>query len=236
MGFGSDQQLGVRPPLLQKGCPEGYGVIALPSPESLSVGRMPVIEAIRSRRSLRQYSDEPLTMEELSFLLWATQGVRGISKGGVHTPRTVPSAGSRHPFETYVAVSRVADLEPGLYRYVPLSHQLCRLLSFDLDSRRRLIDAVLGQSFVGEAAVAFIWTAIPYRSEWRYSVRAHKVIALDAGHVCQSLYLSSEAVGAGACAIAAYDQELMDEFIGVDGLDEFTVYLAAVGKPRRKAL
>jgi nitroreductase len=66
--------------------------------------------------------------------------------------------------------------------------------------------------------------------EWRYDIAAHKVIALDAGHVCQNLYLACEAIGAGTCGIAAYHQELMDALIRVDGHDEFTVYLAAVGK------
>ena len=80
------------------------------------------------------------------------------------------------------------------------------------------------------AAVTFIWTAVPYRMEWRYSLAAHKVIALDAGHVCQNLYLACEAVGAGTCAIAAYDQQELDELLGLDGDTEFAVYLAPVGK------
>ena len=78
--------------------------------------------------------------------------------------------------------------------------------------------------------MTFVWTAIPYRMEWRYGMAAHKVIAIDAGHVCQNLYLACEAVDAGTCAIAAYDQERMDRLLGVDGSEEFTVYLASVGK------
>jgi SagB-type dehydrogenase family enzyme len=78
--------------------------------------------------------------------------------------------------------------------------------------------------------VTCIWTTIPYRMEWRYGAAAHKVIALDAGHVCQNLYLACEAIGAGTCAVAAYHQELMDQFLRVDGTDEFTIYIAPVGK------
>jgi SagB-type dehydrogenase family enzyme len=89
---------------------------------------------------------------------------------------------------------------------------------------------VLGQTFAGSAAATFAWTAIPYRMEWRYGLAAHKVIALDAGHVCQNMYLACEAIDAGTCAIAAYHQALMDELLGVDGKDEFTIYLAPVGK------
>jgi SagB-type dehydrogenase family enzyme len=69
--------------------------------------------------------------------------------------------------------------------------------------------------------------------EWRYGLAAHKVIAIDAGHVCQNLYLACEAIGAGTCAIAAYDQEAMDDLVGLDGKDEFTIYLAPVGKVTR---
>jgi len=95
---------------------------------------------------------------------------------------------------------------------------------------RKLVEASLGQTFTGRAAVTFIWTAIPYRMEWRYEIAAHKVVAIDAGHVCQNLYLACEAIGAGTCAIAAYHQELMDRLLRVDGEDEFTIYLAPVGK------
>ena len=79
-------------------------------------------------------------------------------------------------------------------------------------------------------AVGIQYAALPYRMEWRYGLAAHKVIALDAGHVCQNLYLACEAIGAGTCAVAAYHQQAMDRFVEVDGQDEFVVYLAPVGK------
>ena len=94
----------------------------------------------------------------------------------------------------------------------------------------KIIEGTLGQKFAGKAAVNFIWTAMPYRTEWRYDSRAHKVMLIDAGHICQNLYLASEALGLGACAIAAYDQELMDKLSQVDGNDEFVVYMAPVGR------
>jgi SagB-type dehydrogenase family enzyme len=83
---------------------------------------------------------------------------------------------------------------------------------------------------VGQAAVTFIWTAIPKRTEWRYAEASYKVIALDAGHVCQNLYLACAAIGAGTCAIAAYNQTLVDELLGVDGDEELSIYMAPVGK------
>jgi SagB-type dehydrogenase family enzyme len=161
-------------------------------------------------------------------LLWATQGVRQQDTLGA-VLRTVPSAGNRHALETYLAVQRVNGVEPGFYRYLPLEHQLLHL--FDEEQMPgKLTEATLGQTFVGHAAVVFIWTTIPYRMEWRYGLAAHKVIALDAGHVCQNLYLACEAIGAGTCAVAAYHQQLMDRLVRVDGQEEFVVYLAPVGK------
>lgn len=163
----------------------------------------------------------------MSFLLWATQGVR--VKTEKVTFRTVPSAGSRHPFETYIYAINVEGLEEGIYRYLPLEHKLL-LHRKGGNLNEAIVQAALGQTFVGESAAVFIWTAIPYRTEWRYGPAAHKVILLDAGHVCQNLYISCESIDAGTCAIAAYSQKLMDEFLGVDGVDEFVVYLAPVGK------
>ncbi len=95
---------------------------------------------------------------------------------------------------------------------------------------KKLSRVVLGQKFVADSAVVFVWTTVVYRMEWRYLQAAHRVILLDAGHVCQNLYLACEAIQAGCCAIAVYDQEAMDELIQVDGKEQFTIYLAPVGK------
>lgn len=110
-----------------------------------------------------------------------------------------------------------------------MEHQLL-VLSQEKELSQRVTAASLQQPFVGKAAAVFVWTTIPYRMEWRYDLAAHKVIALDAGHVCQNLYLACAAVGAGTCAVAAYHQDLMDQLLGIDGESEFTLYLAPVGK------
>ena len=218
-----DQAKGIPHPPWQKPAPEGAALIDLVAPEDLTVGTMPLIEAINRRRSRRKYLQEALSMEELSFLLWTTQGVQRVREGGVATLRTVPSAGARHPFETYLLVHRVMGLEPGLYRYLALDHKLCFLRpSADLE--------VPEGWFLHNCAVVFAWTVIPYRTEWRYSILSHKPIALDAGHVCQNLYLACEAIGAGTCAIGAYTQADMDALVEVDGVEEFTIYVAPVGK------
>jgi len=223
----TDQKNGVPYPPLEKSFSSGACLIDLVAPEDFTIGKVPLIDAINRRKSHRTFTDEYLTLEELSFLLWATQGVRELVQDGRVSRRTVPSGGSRHSFETYLFISRVMGLTPGLYRYLALEHKLY-LLRDDPDLPQKVNDATNNQNY--GSAVVFIWTTIPYRSEWRYSFVAHKLIALDAGHVCQNLYLAVEAIHAGTCAIDAYDQVKMDAVLGVDGRDEFAIYVAPVGK------
>jgi len=226
----TDQSRGLPPPPLQAPCPPEAVRIDLPDGrEALArLGRMAVGEAIARRESVRHFEATPLTLEELAALLWATQGVRRVLSP-INALRSVPSAGARHAFETYLAVSRIDTLPAGLYRYLPFDGQLAQL-AVDPQIGQRAAVACLGQQFVALAAVTFFWTAIPARMEWRYDLAAHKVIALDAGHVCQNLYLACESLGLGTCAIAAYDQEACDQLLGVDGDEEFTLYLAPVGR------
>ena len=227
--YNTDQNKGIAPPPVEKPFPSDAKRIDLvPSKELHDISVMDVFTAISNRRSRRVFSPDVLTLKELSFLLWATQGVRNIAGSGTAF-RTVPSAGCRHAIETYLSVFNVAELEKGIYRYLPLEHQLL-LISQPANLSSRISEAALGQEFVGMSAVTFIWTAMPYRMEWRYDIAAHKVIALDAGHVCQNLYTACEAIHAGTCAVAAYHQELMDGLLGIDGSEEFTIYLAPVGK------
>jgi SagB-type dehydrogenase family enzyme len=225
----TDQGRGIAPPPLEKPyTAEDRRIDLVPHHDWRNVAPVDLVSAMENRRSHRQFTREPLTIDELSFLLWATQGIRGQANGSTAF-RTVPSAGCRHALETYLCILNVADLEPGVYRYLPVEHQLL-VVSQEKDLSRRMTAAALQQSFIGKAAVTFVWTTIPYRMEWRYGLASAKVIALDAGHVCQNLYLSSQAIGAGTCAVAAYHQDLMDELLGIDGESEFTLYLAPVGK------
>jgi SagB-type dehydrogenase family enzyme len=225
----TDQHRGLPPPPLEKPYPADARRIDLtPVGQWKNISATSVESAMRNRQSRRDFSRKAITLDELSFLLWATQGVRQRLDRSTAL-RTVPSAGARHALETYLAVLNVAGLETAFYRYLPLEHQL--LLEFsDRQMKHRLIEATLGQTFIGAAAVVFIWTAIPYRMEWRYGLVSHKVIAIDVGHVCQNLYLACEAIQAGTCAVGAYHQQLIDELLRLDGKEEFVIYLAPVGK------
>ncbi len=222
----SDQQKGKEEPPLEKSLVENTELVELTSPQFFKLGDKPTKEVMASRSSRRLYSKEPLTLEELSYLLWATQGVR---KEGAKIYRTVPSGGNRHPFETYLYINNVENLSEGFYRYLPLHHKLAFLFT-RTDAPLRLANACYGQKFVGQAAATFIWTVIPYRTEWRYQMTSYKIIALDAGHMCQNLYLACESIDAGTCAIAAYDQEKMNMLLDLDEENEFVIYMAPVGK------
>ncbi|MGM0396184.1 MAG: SagB/ThcOx family dehydrogenase [Bacillota bacterium] len=225
----NDKKNGVPMPDIQKSAKEGQKIVDLVSPDEFKdISNMTLVEAVQSRKTRRKYDpDHKMTKKELSWLLWSTQGVRKIS--GTTVLRTVPSAGNRHPFETYLAIFNVEGLEQGIYRYLPIEHKLVFLKKED-NLRNKVNEASKGQIFVGNGSVTFIWAAVPYRTEWRYTLAAHKSILLDAGHICQNLYLATEVIGYGTCAIGNYHQELADSLIEVDGMDEFVVYMAPVGK------
>jgi len=228
-----DQARGLPCPDVEKAYDEGAALIDLPSLDSGVITKPDIKKCMADRRSRRTFTDEPISLAELPFLLWATQGVQevvNIPDGNwQHTMRAVPSAGGRHAFETCLAVNRVSDIDSGLYRYLSVRHKLLFIGPVE-GLPGKLNTAVFGQTYVGKAAVSFIWSCIPYRGEWRYLHEAHKVMLLDAGHVCQNLYLAAEAISCGCVAIGAYDQAKMDALIGVDGSDEFTIYLASVGR------
>jgi SagB-type dehydrogenase family enzyme len=227
----TDQNKGmISPPLQKPYQPDQYLLSLTLPPDWPADFDISLRSAISQRKSRRSFKQESVSIDELSFLLWATQGIRQqINESTAY--RMVPSAGCRHCFETYLAISNGHNIPSGIYRYLPVTHSL--VLENENIKPGILSDAALNQTFVEKAPVTFIWTCIPYRMEWRYGLSAHRVIAMDVGHVCQNLYLACEAIQAGTCAIAAFHQDKMDQFIGVDGDDEFVIYMAPVGKRRK---
>ena len=222
-------------PPAEKNIPAGAKKIALVPLTEIHLGDMPLREAIAARRSTREFGEAELSLKELSFLLWATQGVTAVQRdeAGAITQRfrAAPSGGARYPLETYLAISRVHGVAAGIYRYLPNDHQLV-LVREDAQISGKLMAACYGTPSVGGAAVVFIWSAVPYRTEWKYTYLAHRMIAMEAGHVCENLCLAAESCRTGACAMLSYHQPRVDELLGVDGKDEFAIYLACVGKPK----
>ena len=217
-------------PEAEKPVPPDAPTIELPAPQEVLPDKARgLFDILRTRRSRRAYSAAPLALRELATLLWSVQGV--VEAGRGFTLRTAPSAGARHPLETYLMVNRVEGIAPGLCRYLPSGHRLARL-GDDASVADRLAAACLGQEMLQTSAVSFVWTAAIERGRWKYQQRAYRYIYLDAGHACQNLYLACEAMGLGCCAVAAFDDDEVDRILGLDGRVEFAIYLATVGRAR----
>ncbi len=224
----SPQERGETQPPLELPLPPGAQLIPLPAPSSLDIPEISLRQAVEHRRSRRKYTGQPLSLDELAYLLWMTQGVREVTKRPA-TLRNVPSAGARHPFETYLLVNRVEGLEAGLYRFAAVKHALLNLNAAE-NIRQQVTEACLGQEQVFQSAVTFLWAAVSQRMTWRYVERGFRYLFLDAGHVCQNLYLAAEAIGCGVCAIAAYDDEELDRVLCLDGHEQWVIYVGSLGK------
>jgi SagB-type dehydrogenase family enzyme len=207
--------------------------------ESSPVLRDSYTELLDVRRSKRAYFDVTLTQEQLALMLWSAVGIqefRGANDAASLRPS--PSGGARHPFNLYVVVRDVEGLEPGLYLYAPLEHvgekrvSLSYLGPIDGDYTARITDMLAGQRWAAKAPAIVMVTCDPYRAEWRYGTAAHRVMLIDLGHLGQNLMLSATAMGLGSCCMAAFEQKLCDDLLGIDGVEEYTVYAVSFGKAR----
>ena len=183
-------------------------------------------QCLARRRSERNYSSDPLGLDDFVRLLWAAQGV--TARAGSHLLRTAPSAGALYPFETYLYVDRVEDIPQGLYHFNVADFVLERLKEGSFN--RDITTASLGQPVVRRASVVFIWTAMMLRCMVKYRDRAVRYIPMDLGHVCQNVQLAATAMGLGSCPIGALFDDDINELLGVDGEEETVLYLITVGK------
>jgi len=188
-------------------------------------------ETLQYRRSCRRYTGTPLSMTELAMLLWGCQGISG--KAGNFLFRTAPSAGALYPVETYLSIQNVAELPQGLYHFQPVEFCLERLQGGI--GGEEVAEAALGQNFMAEAGVIFIWSAILRRNFSKYGHRGLRYIMMDAGHICQNLLLTAEGLGLGACPVAAFYDDQLNGLLELDGREESVIYLAAVGAKDKPA-
>jgi len=196
-------------------------------PDLSAGGGLPLWETIAARRSVRRFSTRPLSLTDLSRLLWASQGITARTMGSAL--RASPSAGALYPVETYLAAHAVEGLPSGIHHYSVLRHELEELRSGDF--REETARGALDQGIASSASVVFIWTACFPRSAWKYRERAYRYVYLDAGHIAENLALAAVAVGLGSCQIAAlYDDEI-NRMLGIDGVDESVLYMSVVGHP-----
>lgn len=184
-------------------------------------------ETIRKRKSVRNFSEKNLTLQQLAYLLWSSTGIQRKQRG--YEFRNAPSAGALYPIETYLFANKVETLPVGLYHYNIKSHMLEELKTGDFSNY--LTNSCLGQSMLSSAAIVIIWSAIFFRTKWKYKQRAYRYIYLDCGHVAQNLALSATSLGLGSCQIGAFFDDEINALIELNGIEESVIYLSAVGYP-----
>jgi SagB-type dehydrogenase family enzyme len=183
-------------------------------------------ETIAARRSRRDFTGEPISLAELSQLLWAVTGVTARQAG--YTLRATASAGALYPNDTYLVINAVEQLAPGLAFYEVPYHRLCVLAQGDFS--QEIARAALGQDYCARAAVVLVWAAVVARCAWKYSDRAYRYLYLDAGHLGAHAQLAAQALGLGSVNIGAlFDDEVAGLF-GLDGREQVVVYMTAVGR------
>jgi SagB-type dehydrogenase family enzyme len=182
-------------------------------------------ETIRNRKSIRRFSDTPLNLEQLSYLLWSSTGIQRVDRN--YAFRTAPSAGALYPIETYLFAKNMDGLEMGLYHYNIKFHCLETLHISDFSIP--LARACLEQEMLVSAQVVFVWSGIFARSKWKYKQRAYRYVYLDCGHIAQNLALSATSLGLGSCQVGAFYDDEINNLIGLDGKEESVIYLSVVG-------
>jgi len=200
----------------------GNSSIILPQPNKDS--QTSIEETLQKRRSVRDYQDEPLTLKEVSQILWAAQGITSDWGG-----RTAPSAGALYPLEVCLVVRKVADISPGVYRYLPEGHQLERIVENDVSSQ--LARAALSQNFIKEAPVNLIFSGVFSRTTKKYGERGIGYVYLEAGHAAQNVYLQVQSLGLGTVVVGAFDDEEIKKILNLAD-DEAPFYIMPVGRKR----
>lgn len=195
-------------------------LIELPEPKF--AGSVSIEEALLKRRSVREYQEEPLTLFEISQILWSAQG---ITNQAGH--RTAPSAGALYPLELYIVVGDVKKLPAGVYKYRPDKHALKNISSGD--KRESLKTAALGQPMVADAPVTLVFTAVYERTTAKYGERGKQYVWIEVGHAAQNVYLQAESFRLGAVVIGAFHEDQMKEICNIEENEE-PIYLMSVGK------
>ena len=193
-------------------------------PEPLREGNVSIEEALTLRASIRSFTQENLTREQVAQLLWAAQG---INRPGTRF-RTAPSAGATYPLEMYLAAGRVNGLQPGLYRYVPGDHTLVK--TGDVDLRDEIALAALGQGQVREAPAVFIVAADYDRTARRYGDRGTRYVHMEVGHASQNICLQAITYGLGTVIVGAFDDDQLKSVLGLPA-NENPLIIIPAGKP-----
>ncbi|MCD6455491.1 MAG: SagB/ThcOx family dehydrogenase [Methanophagales archaeon] len=193
-------------------------------PEPGYTGNTSVEAALSKRRSIRDYSGENLTLDEVSQLLWAAQGITAPWGG-----RTAPSAGALYPLELYVVVGDVEGIDKGVYKYSQEEHELEKVKEDDI--RAELADAAVGQECVSDAAIDIVFTAVYERTTRKYGERGIRYVHIEAGHAAQNVYLQAVSLDIGTVVIGAFMDDRVKELVNA-GEQENPLYIMPVERKR----
>ncbi|MFO7818344.1 MAG: SagB/ThcOx family dehydrogenase [Thermodesulfobacteriota bacterium] len=223
-GLGSLPEISIAPGEKFKTYPEAER-IELPDP-ALANAPYDLWQTIKERRSHRRFSgEETMELSVLSKLLWAAQGV---TRSRIDIPlRTAPSAGALYPIETYAVSSRVNGLSPGIYHFN--IQDFCLEKAGDFPPNTDLSGIAMGQRFCSRAPLSIVFTAVFRRNMQKYGHRGLRYILLDTGHICQNLLLAATALGLKSCPVAAFFDDPLNDLLGIDGREESSLYLTAIG-------
>lgn len=196
-------------------------LIILPLPAT--AGEVSVEEALLKRRSVREYQNQPLSLQEASQVLWSAQGITDAQKGS----RTAPSAGALYPLEIYLIAKKVEGLEIGLYHYLPQNHSLAKIL--DIDLSEQIAQAALGQMFIAKAPAILVISAVPARTSQKYGERAMRYVYMEAGHSAQNIYLQAESLGLGTVTVGAFEDQEVSRLLNFSE-NEIPLYIMPIGR------
>jgi len=194
-------------------------------PSTNTKNMTPTFDAIIHRRSIREYTTDDLKPHQLSKILWAAQRITARVKGV--ELRAVGSAGALHPIETYVVINKAGDYPQGLYHYNVRAHALDLLIQDQFQIG--LVNACMGQEFVGDAPVCFVWTGVFNRITWRFAQRAYRYVYLECGQILQNATIACQALDIGCCEIGAFYDDEINLLLGLEGLDETAICIMTAG-------
>ncbi len=224
-GVSGTKERSIRRPAQYKQYPEARKV-ELPEPNRWGTLSMDVV--LRDRRSVRHYENRSLALDDLSFLLWSSTGLRVSAR--VERLRTAPSAGALYPIETYIVVNNVDGVEQGVYHYNIKGHHLEEVRSGSVGGEAA--QAALGQMMAAEAPATIVWTAIFARTLFKYGQRGYRYVYMDVGHIAENLALAAVAINLATCQIGALFDGESNHLVGVDGEEEAVIYMSSVGHPK----
>ena len=194
--------------------------IKLPAPRYES--KTSLEKALRERRSVREFKKETLTLSEISQLLWSAQGI--TASGGL---RTAPSAGALYPLEVYIIVGNVTNMKSGIYKYIPESHELVKVI--EGDKRSELSKAALHKSPIKDAPAVIVFSAVYERTSGKYGERGIRYVQMEAGHAAQNILLQAVSLNLGAVVMGAFEDDKVERAMDMKP-DEKLLYVIPVGR------